>query len=134
MVLDVKQNKTVRDKNHNRITLNKIKSYIKNPVGNLDLSCTRLKKLPTELKYVDGFLDISYSDIKTIEHDIIIKSSLYCESSDLENISQKLIVFGDTWLLNTPLGKNKNKNKDYLKANYNLKGHILIDSDSVELF
>ena len=59
MVLNIKENKEIRDKNYFRI-INKtiIQPYIKNPIGNLDLNGLPINRLPKNLKYIDGYLDI----------------------------------------------------------------------------
>ena len=103
MVLNIKQNKEIRDKNYIRIINRKIQPYIKNPIGGLDLIGLPIYKLPSNLKYINDSLNISYTKIYELPDDIIIEGSLYCWGTPLgrkyskQELKKKFIIKGEIY-------------------------------------
>ena len=67
----------------------KIYNYVKNgSIGDLDLINSKLTYLPNWLTKVDGILFITESDIEDIPDTLIIKSSIYANSSKLKEFNR----------------------------------------------
>ena len=86
VILKIKQNKDIRNKNYIRIINRYIQSYIKNPIGSLNLENTPISVLPDNLKYIDTWLDIECTNISTLPDDIVINGDLWCFFTPLSNL------------------------------------------------
>lgn len=122
MVLKVKQNIKLRIKNYKRIVNKKIKSYIKKPKGNLNLDSAPIHVLPNNLKYIDGSLDIRFTNISVLPKGLVIKNDLFCRGSNISELPDDIIIGGDLLCINTPLSQKYSAEE--LENKYNIKGYI----------
>lgn len=119
------------------IQLKKINNYIKNgSEGNLTISNTPLTKVPDNLKYVDGNLDLrsnnilylpkgltvkgtfklSSNPISTLPDELSVGGDLFITHTKIDTIPKNLNVGGTLWLHQTPLAKINNQGlKDLIK-------------------
>lgn len=122
MKLIIKQNKIVRDKNYIRVINKMIQSYFKNPKGNLDLQNAPINKLPSNLKYVDGYLDIEGTNITELPRRLVINGDLEIRYTNISELPDDIKIHGDLFCRNTPLGNKYSKQE--LKKKFIIKGKI----------
>ena len=125
MDLNIKQNKKLRDKNYIRIINRYIQSYIKNPFGDLSLWSLPINKLPNNLSYIDGYLDIRWTNISELPRGLVINGNLYIIYTNISELPDDISIEGSLYCYNTPLG-SKYSNEE-LRKKYNIKGDIYGD-------
>ena len=99
-----------RPERYKRIIYKKIQDYIKNgSKGDLDLNNTPIDSLPSNLKTVGGWLDLSYTKISSLPPGLTVGGSLYLYNTQISSLPPGLTVGGDLYLSNTPIGRKHTK-------------------------
>ena len=119
----LKQNKEYRKKNYIRIINKRIQNYINNGcIGDLDLYNTPITKLPNNLKYIGGTLDIGLTNITELPKGLEIKKYLIISYTNIEELPDDILIEGNLWCLGTPLSIKYSKTK--IKFKWNIKGYV----------
>ena len=86
-----------RPERYKRIVYKQIQDYIKNgSKGNLWLQGTPIESLPSNLKTVGGYLNLSNSKILEISSDLMVDGNLNLSNTPITTISKGIII--DGWL------------------------------------
>lgn len=126
MVLNIKKNKIIRNKEFIRTTNKKVKSYIKNPKGGLDLSFAPIHVLPDSIIQVNGDLNISYSKIHVLPPNLnTINGTLDIMGTDIDVLPNNLIINGHLFLMDN--------NLIALNQNIKIKGEIFMQFDNYKI-
>ena len=82
-----------RPERYKRIIYKKIQDYIKNgSKGDLDLYKTPIDSLPSNLKTVGGWLDLSYSKISSLPPGLTVGDSLWLNNTPISSLPPGLTV------------------------------------------
>ena len=127
MELNIKQNKNIRNENYYRIKYKLINQILNNYIqnnckGDLYLANTPIKKLPENIKIINGDLDIRHTNISQLPNNLIICDTLNISYTNISVLPDDIIIYGDLWCYQTPLEIFYTNQE--LKNKYNIKGNI----------
>jgi hypothetical protein len=93
--------------------------------GDLDLSSTNIKSLPDNLT-IEGDLDLSATDIESLPNNLIVVGTLFLSYTPVKFIPNNLKVEGNLYLRLTPLAKRMTE--DEIVQEVERKGGYIKDS------
>jgi len=106
----------------NKMPLTKDDLYIE---GDLDLWFSDYFLLPDDLT-VNGSLDLYFSNMKTLPNNLTVNGCLYLELTNISDLPDSLNVEGNLFCRSTPLAKNFKTDLSLLtKYQKQIKGHII---------
>ena len=108
-----------RKENFITIQVKKINNYIENgSEGSLTISNTPLTRVPDNLKYVDGNLDLRSNNIQYLPKGLTVKGTFKLSSNPISTLPDDLSVGGDLFITHTKV--------DTIPKNLNVGGTLWI--------
>ena len=99
-----------RPERYKRIIYKKIQDYIKNgSKGDLNLSNTPIDSLPSNLKTVGGWLDLSYTQISSLPPGLTVGGWLHLYNTPISSLPTGLTVGRSLYLWNTQISEKYTK-------------------------